>query len=128
MQRAYRDDMQCPHCGSNWLPKQGSRAVSRSTAAANAYIASLPKAIVATTLQVLTKRPGRAVGWWRKYESEFADGWPANVWIGTSVESQKYAPRLSVLERLPASVHFVSAEPLLESLDLTKWLTVRCSG
>ena len=23
MQRAYRDDMQCPHCGSNWLPKAG---------------------------------------------------------------------------------------------------------
>ena len=23
MQRAYRDDMQCPHCGSNRLPKAG---------------------------------------------------------------------------------------------------------
>ena len=22
--RAYRDDMQCPHCGSNWLPKDGT--------------------------------------------------------------------------------------------------------
>ena len=72
--------------------------------------------------QVLTKRPGRAVAWWRKYELEFADGWPSNIWIGTSVESQKYAPRLTVLERLPASVRFVSAEPLLERLDLTEWL------
>ena len=72
--------------------------------------------------QVLTKRPGRAVAWWRKYESEFADGWPPNIWIGTSVESQKYAPRLTVLERLPAAVRFVSAEPLLECLDLTEWL------
>ena len=44
------------------------------------------------------------------------------VWIGTSVESQKYAPRLTVLERLPASVRFVSAEPLLERIDLRPWL------
>ena len=72
--------------------------------------------------QALTKRPGRAVAWWREYQSEFADGWPPNIWIGTSVESQKYAPRLTVLERLPAPVRFVSAEPLLERLDLTEWL------
>ena len=72
--------------------------------------------------QVLTKRPGRAVAWWREYGLEFADGWPRNVWIGTSVESQKYAPRLTVLERLPAPMRFVSADPLLERLDLTEWL------
>lgn len=72
--------------------------------------------------QVLTKRPGRAVGWWKEYEHLFPEGWPPNVWIGTSVESQKYAPRLTVLERLPARVRFVSAEPLLERLDLTPWL------
>ena len=72
--------------------------------------------------QVLTKRPGRAVAWWQAYEQYFPDGWPPNVWIGTSVESQKYAPRLTVLERLPAPVRFVSAEPLLEPLELTKWL------
>ena len=42
--------------------------------------------------------------------------------MGTSVESQKYAPRLSVLRRVPATVRFVSAEPLLERIDLTRWL------
>lgn len=72
--------------------------------------------------QVLTKRPGRAVAWWNQCESLFPDGWPRNVWIGTSVETQKYAPRLTVLARLPASVKFVSAEPLLERLDLSRWL------
>ena len=66
--------------------------------------------------QVLTKRPGRAVGWWKAYGEHFPDGWPPNVWIGTSVESLKYAPRLTVLARLPAPVRFVSAEPLLEPL------------
>lgn len=72
--------------------------------------------------QVLTKRPGRAAGWWQRYEQHFPGGWPANIWIGTSVENQKYAPRLTVLARIPAPVRFVSAEPLLDPLDLTPWL------
>ena len=72
--------------------------------------------------QVLTKRPGRAVAWWIRYERHFPMGWPASVWIGTSVENQKYAPRIAVLSRIPAPVRFVSAEPLLEQVDLTPWL------
>ena len=72
--------------------------------------------------QVLTKRPGRAVAWWEQNQQRFPEGWPPMVWIGTSVESPKYAPRLTVLERLPASVRFVSAEPLLERVDLRPWL------
>ena len=72
--------------------------------------------------QVLTKRPGRAVAWWEKNQARFNNEWPAGVWIGTSVESQKYAPRITVLARLPAPVRFVSAEPLLESVDLSPWL------
>jgi len=42
--------------------------------------------------------------------------------MGTSLESQKYAPRLTVFDRLPAPIRFVSAEPLLGQLDLTQWL------
>ena len=72
--------------------------------------------------QVLTKRPGRAVGWWEKCGKQEFGEWPKNVWIGTSVENQKYAPRLTVLGRIPAEIRFVSAEPLLDSLDLTEWL------
>ena len=72
--------------------------------------------------QVLTKRPGRAVAWWRTYEHRFPLGWPPNIWIGTSVENQKYAPRLTVLARIPAPTRFVSAEPLLEQVDLRPWL------
>ena len=72
--------------------------------------------------QVLTKRPGLAVGWWEQCgKAEFGE-WPKNVWIGTSVENQKYAPRLTVLGRIPADIRFVSAEPLLGPLDLTQWL------
>ena len=76
----------------------------------------------AHVFQVLTKRPGRAVAWWNEYKKRFAEIWPSNIWIGTSVEAQKYAPRLTVLARLPTPIKFVSAEPLLEKLDLSKWL------
>ena len=72
--------------------------------------------------QVLTKRPGRAVAWWEQNRSRYDDIWPAGVWIGTSVESQKYVPRITVLARLPAQVRFVSAEPLLGAVDLSQWL------
>lgn len=72
--------------------------------------------------QILTKRPGRAVEWWQQHEAFFPSGWPPRIWIGTSIESQKYAPRLTVLGRLPAPIRFVSAEPLLDQLDLTLWL------
>ena len=72
--------------------------------------------------QVLTKRPGRAVAWWGQHGRDFDNVWPANVWIGTSVENQKYAPRITVLARLPAPVRFVSAEPLIDAVDLSHWL------
>ena len=72
--------------------------------------------------QVLTKRPGRAVAWWERNQDRYGSEWPSGVWIGTSVENQKYAPRITVLARLPAAVRFVSAEPLLGSVDLRRWL------
>ncbi len=75
--------------------------------------------------QVLTKRPGRAVGWWNRNQDRYGKVWPAGVWIGASVENQKYAPRITVLARLPAAVRFVSAEPLLGAVDLREWLRRR---
>lgn len=66
------------------------------------------------TYQVLTKRPGR-MAWWAS-----SHDWPDHVWAGTSVENEKYLPRLAVLKRVPAKVRFVSAEPLLGPLAL-KW-------
>ena len=72
--------------------------------------------------QVLTKRPGRAVEFWRQYQENFEGVWHPNIWIGTSVENQRYAPRLTVLGRIPAPVRFVSAAPLLGPLNLSQWL------
>ena len=46
-----------------------------------------------------------------------------NVWIGTSVENQTTADdRIPSLLNTPASVRFLSCEPLLESIDLRKYL------
>jgi protein gp37 len=43
-----------------------------------------------------------------------------NVWIGVSVENQKYADeRIPMLLDTPAAVRFVSAEPLLGPIDFT---------
>jgi len=46
-------------------------------------------------------------------------GAPENVWIGTSIENQKYADiRIPALLKIPAGVRFLSCEPLLGPLDL----------
>jgi len=55
--------------------------------------------------------------------------WPANLWIGTSVESQEMADkRIPELLTIPARVRFLSCEPLLGPVDLTPWLSPRTFG
>jgi len=66
---------------------------------------------------LLTKRP--------KVAAEFFDdvGVPGNCWVGTTVEDQKMADlRIPILMSIPARVRFLSCEPLLSSLDLSRWL------
>lgn len=69
------------------------------------------------TYQVLTKRAERL---------ELLNGkidWPANVWMGVSVETRRYLYRIDHLRRTGARVKFISFEPLLEGLgdiDLAK--------
>ena len=104
------------------------------------------------TFQVLTKRPQRMADmlstmlFWKVVASHCADdqtaslSWPyrtaianhqglPNVWLGVSIESDRYAFRADHLRRTPAAVRWISAEPLLgplPSLDLTgiDWLVV----
>jgi protein gp37 len=69
--------------------------------------------------QVLTKRPARAVRWFKLNRDLFPGGEiPAHIWMGTSVEQQEVAFRVSHLRRLPAQVRFLSCEPLIGPLDL----------
>ena len=62
--------------------------------------------------QVLTKREQRL--------EELAPllEWSENIWVGVSVESQKYTCRVDSLRRVPAKVRFLSCEPLLGPLEL----------
>lgn len=96
------------------------------------------------TYQALTKRPrrqqntlnddtfvqmvwDRIPSWRARSTSTRQDyslpAWPLpNVWIGTSVEDQNVAYRIDFLTQTPAVVRFLSCEPLLGPLDLSRWL------
>lgn len=74
------------------------------------------------TWQLLTKRPENVH---RMVPDEWlADGFPWNVWLGTTTEDQTRAnirvPRL--LNVVEARVKFLSCEPLLGSVILAPWL------
>jgi len=62
------------------------------------------------TYQLLTKRSKRLAA--------MADSlpWPDNVWMGVSVETDRYLFRVDHLRAVPASVRFLSLEPLLGPL------------
>jgi protein gp37 len=75
------------------------------------------------TFQVLTKRSGRLRRLNRSID------WPDNVWMGVTVEADKYLNRLDDLRFTGASIKFLSLEPLLSalpSLDLSgiDWVIV----
>jgi len=60
--------------------------------------------------QLLTKRPERLAA----LDDELA--WAPNVWMGVSVESDRYLPRVDHLRSTRAHVKFLSLEPLLGPL------------
>jgi protein gp37 len=74
------------------------------------------------TFQILTKRSARL----RELAPRLP--WPANVWMGVSVEYQRWTVRIDDLRETPAHVKFLSCEPLLGELrlDLTEidWVIV----
>jgi protein gp37 len=100
------------------------------------------------TFQVLTKRPQQMA---RLLEGELGEGvesllgclwneeeaqglydalWPLpNVWLGTSIENDRYTWRAAHLRNTPAAIRFVSLEPLLGpvpslALDGIDWVIV----
>lgn len=68
--------------------------------------------------QLRLLRWNRGDGWYMPPETR---SWPLpNVWLGTSVEDQKSSDeRIPYLLKTPATVRWISAEPLLEFIDLT---------
>ena len=68
--------------------------------------------------QILTKRPQRML---RIVSRQVGEPLP-NVWLGTSVENADVLSRVEPLRRAPATIRFVSFEPLIGSVgdvDLT---------
>lgn len=113
-----------------------------------AQVWAVMQSCAAHTFQVLTKRHARmhallsSNDFWssvedharilsvngprrRQYPPDFGrahHGLP-NVWLGVSVEDQKWARiRIPVLLSTPAFIRWVSVEPLLDGLDLTPFL------
>jgi protein gp37 len=63
------------------------------------------------TFQILTKRSERV----REVACELP--WPANVWMGVSVENAAVVPRIWDLQQVPATVRFLSIEPLIGPIE-----------
>ncbi len=69
---------------------------------------------------LLTKRPNNIM---RLIPTSWRAQLPRNVWVGATIENQEWADRrLPALLDVPGVVRFVSAEPLLGPLDLTRYL------
>jgi len=62
------------------------------------------------TFQVLTKRPQRLESLRNKIN------WTKNIWLGTTIESNKYIDRVDYIKKTDASIKFISFEPLLSSV------------
>ncbi|WP_280381019.1 DUF5131 family protein [Nocardia wallacei] len=110
------------------------------------YIARVWAMMAATpqhTYQILTKRPARMRALIQDDPQDLLEElltedeagalydapWPLpNVWLGVSTESQRWADiRIPQLLDTPAAVRWISAEPLLGPVDLTKWIPGRCT-
>jgi len=67
--------------------------------------------------QILTKRAMELL----KYAPEL--NWTPNIWMGVTIESDRYLHRLRALQSVPATVRFVSFEPLLSGIPADTDLT-----
>ena len=75
------------------------------------------------TFQILTKRPSRVV---QLNDHIF---WTPNIWMGTSIELERWYERLELLKKTDAMTRFLSLEPLLGplpnlALDGIDWVIV----
>lgn len=113
--------------GLHELPTLGSRIVATARERLFQLILDTPH----LDWLLLTKRPQHVLpilGTWL----HFAGGgwakqsWPANIWVGASVENQARAeercPHLMRIRAAGCRVVFMSCEPLLGGLDVRPWL------
>jgi protein gp37 len=67
---------------------------------------------------VLTKRPELIT---ERLPADWAEGYP-NVWLGVTCGVRASLKRVEMLQDIPASFRFVSAEPMLERIDFGPYL------
>ncbi len=67
---------------------------------------------------ILTKRPELIE---ERLPDDWGDGYP-NVWLGVTAGCKASLSRVEKLVEIPAILRFVSAEPLLESVDFSPYL------
>ena len=65
---------------------------------------------------ILTKRPRRFATFAKEQPL------PKNIWAGTSVTGGRTLKRIDELLTIPATIRFVSCEPLLEPIDLARYV------
>lgn len=81
------------------------------------------RAAVQHQFLILTKRPNLMAKWVNEWLArEGLAEVPGHIWLGTSIENDRYAFRANHLRAIRVPIRFISAEPLLTalpSLDLT---------
>lgn len=75
----------------------------------------------------LTKRSSRALEFFQRAKDSYKNiqvEFPLpNVWVGITAEDQEQADkRIPILAQIPAAVRFVSFEPLLEKIEIGRYL------
>lgn len=77
---------------------------------------------------LLTKRPENFLHLFDRWGNNWHHR-PDNIWVGTSAEDQAQADkRIPELLKVPARIHFLSAEPLLEPIYLNLLPCSSCPG
>lgn len=127
----------CPHCREPLLKEARRRVFCASLA--DVFDNQVPDEwrrdlfdLIANTPNLdwllLTKRIGNAEAMMRRALQDDGPDFPwANVWLGATVVTQEEADRdVPKLLAVPARVRFLSVEPMLGPVDLSRWLWQCC--
>ena len=82
----------------------------------------IPDVYIARVFEIVVEAKQHAFQVLAKREDRLAElardlPWPANIWMGVSIENRRFIHRADRLREVAASVRFISAEPLLGRLE-----------
>jgi protein gp37 len=78
------------------------------------------------TFLLLTKRPENVL---KMVPEQWRAKLPDNIWVGTTAETQQRAgERIPELLKIPAKIHFLSVEPMLEEIDIQRAMPLPSPG